>query len=115
VRARRMVVNLSVFRRAAVLAAAMAMAGAAGGCGSVRAGHEPAGAASGVSASGWRVIRGAPVRSVIVIAPGETFAPPPAWAKPKLDGVQAWHESFLGRGKGAPGGFLRMSAISLVC
>jgi hypothetical protein len=97
-----MLVNLSVFRRAAVLAAAMAMAGSAGGCGSVRAGHEPAGAASGVSASAWRVIRGAPVRSVIVIAPGETFAPPPAWARPKLDGVQAWDESFLGRGKGAP-------------
>jgi hypothetical protein len=53
------------------------------------------------SASGWRVIRGAPVRSVIVIAPGETFAPPPAWAKPKLDGVQAWDKSFLGRGKGS--------------
>jgi len=48
------------------------------------------------------VIRGAPVRSVIVIAPGETFAPPPAWAKPKLDGVQAWNKSFLGRSKGSP-------------
>ncbi len=33
---------------------------------------------------------------------GETFAPPPAWAKPKLDGVQAWDESFLGQGKGSP-------------
>jgi len=42
------------------------------------------------------------VRSVITIAPGDTFAPPPAWAKPKLDGVQAWDESFLGHGKGAP-------------
>jgi hypothetical protein len=38
---------------------------------------------------------------VIVIAPGETFAPPPAWAKPKLDGAQAWDKSFLGHGKGA--------------
>jgi hypothetical protein len=37
-----------------------------------------------------------------VIAPGETFAPPPAWAKPKRDGVQAWDKSFLGRGKGSP-------------
>jgi hypothetical protein len=42
------------------------------------------------------------VRSVIVIAPGETFAPPPAWATPKLDGVQAWDKSFLGQSKGAP-------------
>ena len=48
------------------------------------------------------MIRGAPVRSVIVIAPGESFAPPPAWAKPKLNGVQAYHKSFLGRSKGAP-------------
>jgi hypothetical protein len=39
---------------------------------------------------------------LIVIAPGETFAPPPAWAKPRLNGVQAFHKSFLGRGKGAP-------------
>jgi len=42
------------------------------------------------------------VRSVIVLAPGETFAPPPAWAKPRLNGVQAYHKSFLGRSKGAP-------------
>ena len=42
------------------------------------------------------------MRSVIVIAPGETFAPPPAWAKPKLDGVEAYHRSFLARSKGAP-------------
>ena len=39
---------------------------------------------------------------MIVIGPGETFAPPPAWAKPKLSGVQAYHRSFLGRSKGAP-------------
>jgi hypothetical protein len=68
-------VNPRGFRRAAVLAAASpALAGAAGWCGSVPAGHEPTGTVSGTRASGWRVIRGAPVRSVIVIAPGETFA-----------------------------------------
>jgi hypothetical protein len=101
---RRRLVKQCVLRRVAALAAAaMAMAGvAAAGCGAVPAGHHPAGAASAVSSGGWRVIRGAPVRSVIVIAPGETFAPPPAWAKPKLDGVQAYHQSFLGRSKGAP-------------
>jgi hypothetical protein len=66
------------------------MAAVAGGCGSVRAGHEATGTASGIGASGWHVIRGAPVRSVITIAPGETFAPPPAWAKPRLDGAQAY-------------------------
>ena len=95
-------VNPCGLRRAAVLAASLVMAAVAAGCGSVRGGHEPAGAASETGASGWRVIRGAPVRSVITIAPGETFAPPPAWAKPKLNGVQAWDKSFLGRSKGAP-------------
>ncbi len=42
------------------------------------------------------------MRSVIVIAPGDTFAPPPAWAKPKLDGVEAWDQSFLGAGGASP-------------
>ena len=42
------------------------------------------------------------MRSVIMIAPGDTFAPPPAWAKPKLNGVQAWNQSFLGGGKKPP-------------
>ena len=42
------------------------------------------------------------MRSVIVIAPGDTFAPPPAWSKPKLNGVQAWDESFLGGDKNPP-------------
>ena len=101
---RRRFVKQCVLRCAAVLAAAaMVFAGVtAAGCGTVPAGHGPAGSASAVSSGGWRVIRGAPVRSVIVIAPGETFAPPPAWAKPRLDGVQAYHKSFLGRSKGAP-------------
>lgn len=50
------------------------------------------------------MIRGAPVRSVIVIDSqiGETFAPPPTWATPKLDGVQAWDESFLGGDRKKP-------------
>jgi hypothetical protein len=42
------------------------------------------------------------VRSVIVIDTGMTFAPPPAWAKPKLNGVQAWDESFLGGDRTKP-------------
>jgi len=37
-----------------------------------------------------------------VIAPGDAFAPPPAWAKPRLDGVQAWDESFLGGDRHSP-------------
>lgn len=42
------------------------------------------------------------MRSVIVIDTGMTFAPPPAWAKPKLNGVQAWDESFLGGDRTKP-------------
>lgn len=76
-----------------VLVAALLVAA----CGSAGMGHGPAhGQGPDVPAAGWRVIRGAPVTSTIVIAPGETFAPPPAWAKPKLNGVQAWDQSFLG-------------------
>src|SRR5262245_17084726 len=86
-------------RRAVVLLTAGA---AAAGCGGAPAGHQAMGTVSRASDSGWHVIRGAPVRSVIVIAPGDTFAPPPAWAKPKLNGVQAWNESFLGGGKKPP-------------
>lgn len=77
-------------------------------CGSVHGEHGAAGAVSagwvaaspvpGGTGSGWPVIRGTPVRRTIVIDAqvGETFASPPAWAKPKLDGVQAWDRSFLG-------------------
>jgi hypothetical protein len=101
VRARRKRVSPSVLRRAAAFAAAGL---AAVSCGSVRAGHHATGTEPGIpaSASGWHVIRGAPMRSVIVIAPGDTFAPPPAWAKPKLSGVQAWDKSFLGGGQSPP-------------
>jgi hypothetical protein len=48
------------------------------------------------------VIRGEPVRSTIMIDPEMTFAPPPGWAKPKLNGVQAWDESFLGGNRAHP-------------
>jgi hypothetical protein len=34
--------------------------------------------------------------------PGEPSAPPPAWAKPRLNGVQAYHQSLPGCGKGEP-------------
>jgi hypothetical protein len=99
---RRRPIRPCVLRRAAALAATLTAAGVlAAGCGTIAAGHHPAGAASAVSSGGWRVIRGAPVRSVIVVSPGETFAPPPAWAKPRLDGEQAYRRS-LGRGKNAP-------------
>jgi len=96
--ARQSVVNRCVTRRVAALLAAAAAAG----CGGGGAGHGAPATRTGAGVSGWHVIRGAPVRSVIVIAPGETFAPPPAWAKPKLDGVQAWDESFLGGDKNSP-------------
>jgi hypothetical protein len=101
VRARQRLVTRYMFRGVAGLAvAALAVIG----CGSLAAGHHAAGTAAGsaASVSEWPVIRGAPVSSVIVIAPGETFAPPPGWAKPKLDGVQAWDESFLGGDKSTP-------------
>jgi hypothetical protein len=91
---RPILVSFAGFSRAAALLLAGLLAAA---CGSAGNGHgAAAGQASDVPAAGWRVIRGAPVTSTIVIAPGETFAPPPAWAKPKLNGVQAWDKSFLG-------------------
>jgi hypothetical protein len=96
-------VKARLARSAVVLAVALPVAGiAAAGCGRVTENGAPAGATPAVSESGGRVIRGAPVRSLVVLAPGETFAPPPSWAKPKLTGVQAWDKSFLGHGKGAP-------------
>ena len=100
-RARQRLVSPCLFGRAAALASAGLVAV---GCGSVPAGHHAPAAERGspTSASGWQVIRGAPVRSVIVIAAGDTFAPPPAWARPKLNGVQAWDASFLGGGKDPP-------------
>ena len=96
-------VKARLARRAVVLAVALPVTGiAAAGCGHVPEDGASTGTTPVVSASGWRVIRGAPVRSVVVLVPGETFAPPPAWAKPKLNGVQAWDKSFLGRSNGAP-------------
>jgi len=69
-------------------AAATITAGAAPGTGQHRRLHPSANFAA--------LGRGAPVTSTIVIGPGETFAPPPARAKPKLNGVRAWDKSFLG-------------------
>lgn len=84
----------------------------AAACGGVSAGHGAAGETPVVrgtespipGATVWPVIRGVPVRSTIVInaGTGETFAPPPTGAKPKLTGVQAWDESFLGGDKNKP-------------
>jgi hypothetical protein len=81
------------------------LAVACGGYGATGAGQSarPSGAAApGRAVAGWPVIRGAKVTSLIVIssADDETFAPPPAWARPRLDGVQAWDRSFLGRRNG---------------
>ena len=100
-RARLRCVNRCLFRRMAALAVAGLVAA---GCGSAPAGHRATETDPGspAGATRWQVIRGAPVSSVIVIAPGDTFAPPPAWARPKLNGVQAWDESFLGGGKKPP-------------
>jgi hypothetical protein len=71
-------------------------------CGST--GHLAAGSAIatrtvsplGGNVSGWPVTRGTRVKSTIVIDPSinETFAPPPAGARPKLDAVQALDKSF---------------------
>ncbi len=84
----------------------------AAACGQVTAGPghaapRPAGRGTGSQAPGttalsWPVIRGAKVKSVIVLSSDarETFAPPPARARPRLDGVQAWDRSFLGHRNG---------------
>jgi hypothetical protein len=57
--------------------------------------------AQGTGRSG-QVIRGERLTSTIMIDPQITFAPPPGWAKPRLDGVQAWDESFLGGSRAHP-------------
>ncbi len=90
----------------------LAAAVVAAGCGGVGAGHGPVpttpripgmgSPAVSPAGSGWRVIRGGRVTSTIMIDPETTFAPPPGWAKPKLNGVQAWDESFLGGDRARP-------------
>jgi hypothetical protein len=45
-------------------------------------------------AGAWPVIRGARVTSVIMIGPGESFAPPPASAIPRLTARQAYNASY---------------------
>jgi hypothetical protein len=78
-------------------------------CGSASAEHPAGGPAIAAratsptpdgSASGWPVTRGTRVKSTIVIDPSinETFAPPPAGARPKLDAVQAL-DAFPGRSR----------------
>jgi hypothetical protein len=109
-------VNPRGFRRAAVLAAAsLALAGAAGVCGSVPAGHEPTGTVSGTSALGWRVIRGAPVWSVIVIAPGETFARRQRGRNRSSTACRRGTSRFSVAAGDRPGQFPQTSAINSAC
>jgi hypothetical protein len=79
----------------------------AGACGSVNAEHSAGSAVAaratsptpGGTALGWPVTRGTRVKSTIVIDPSinETFAPPPAGARPKLDALQALNALIISR------------------
>jgi hypothetical protein len=105
-------VRCRLFWRTVLLIAGLAVAG----CGvAARHGPEPGGpggpgapvarsTTSGAAGANWHVVRGGRLRSVVVLDPqsGGRFAPPPAWAKPKLTGVQVWSESFLGGDRATP-------------
>lgn len=99
-----------------VAAACGSVHGKQGAAGAVSAARVTTSPAPGGTGSGWPVIRGTPVRRTIVIDAqiGETFAPPPGWAKPKLGAVQAL-DALVGRGAKKPRPIRAMSATSSAC